>query len=537
MRAVAVTLALTALFAACSKSQTPVERATKQGILLFGNEAEPKGLDPHLVTGFVEQRILQALFEGLTTLDNQLNVKPGVAKSWEISDDKKVYTFHLNPNAKWSNGDPVTSQDFLFAWRRILTRRLGSKYAYMLFCIKNAEAYYDGKITDPNQLGAKALDDHTLQVTLKSPTPYFFTLQIHFTWFPLHEATLKKYGDIYDPNNPWTRAGNMVSNGPFKLVTWEPNQVIKTVKNEFYWDRDNVRLNGVNFYPIEDEQTEERSFRAGSLHMTSRVPPSKIATYRKEHPELLHIAPTFGTAFLRFNATRAPFKDKRVREALAMSINREGICKNILRGGEKPATAFTPPDPHGYVARASIPYDVKKARKLLAMAGYPGGKGFPSVTFLYNTTDTNREICESIQAMWKKNLGIEVTLVNQEWKVYLATMNRLDYDIARSSWWGDFLDPINFLECFETGSGNNRTGWSSPPFDALLAQARAEPNEKKRSELLQKAEAILLDGAPIAPVYVYVQKHLISPDVKGWHANLLSHINWKFMWLEPNKTP
>jgi oligopeptide transport system substrate-binding protein len=533
LRLAACLIIIAALASGCGSAETRVATGTRDGILHYGNGTEPKGLDPHTVTGMPEYHILLALFEGLVTLDNEnLEVIPGVAESWDISDDRLVYTFHLRDDAQWSNGDPVTAHDFVYAWRRILTATLGSKYAYMLYCMKNAEAYFTGEIDDPTLIGAKAIDERTLEVTLNAPTPYFLSMQIHYTWFPVHQKTIESFGAMDSPTNQWTRAGNMVSNGPFELTQWEPNRFIEVVKNDAYWDKNAVRLNGIRFYPIDNRQTVERSFRVGDLHMTNTVPPTKVAGYRSDNPEALMIHPNFGSYYYRFCLEKPPLDDKRVRRALAMAINREAICTRILQAGEVPATALTPPTPGLYVPRAGIPFDLDEAKRLLAEAGYPGGEGMPPVEILYNTDSVHREIAEAIQAMWKRDLGVEATILNQEWKVYLDTMNRLDYSVARSSWYGDFLDPINFLECMETGGGNNRTGWSSPEFDGLLAAARTEPDSAARLELLQQAEAILMDEAPIAPIYTYVQAFLKSPDVKGWHPNMLSHVHWKFLYLE-----
>lgn len=518
---------------ACTASKSRVEQGAEQGILHFANEAEPKGLDPHLITGLLEQRVLVSVLEGLVGLDHDLNVIPGVAHSWDVSDDRETYTFHLRPEAKWSDGSPLTAHDFVWSWRRILNPKLGAPYAYLLYVIENAEPYHKGDITDPEAIGVTAIDDHTLEVTLESPTPYFLSLQIHFTYLPVPRQAITAHGGPTDRTNPWTQPGNFLANGPFVLERWAPNEVIAVRKNPHYWDAENVQLNGIHFYPINDRNTEERMFRVGDLHLTSNVPPTKLDHYRENRPDDLLIAPVYGTYFYRFNIESSPLQDKLVRKALAMSINRQVICDMILRGGQKPADAFTPPDPNGYTPRASIPYDPERARELLAEAGYANGAEMPPVEILYNTDDVHREVAESIQAMWKDELGVDARLLNQEWKVYLRSMDQLDYSVARSSWFGDVLDPINFLECFTTGNGNNRTGWSNEEFDGLIAAAREEPDADDRAELLQQAEDILLDEAPIAPVYTFVTTQLRSAEVKGYKPNLLAHYSWKNIHLEP----
>ncbi len=525
---------IAALFlTACEPGETRVQRGTREGILHWGNSAEPQGLDPHVVTGVPEHMILVALFEGLVIMDPEtLEPSPGVAESWEITDDNLVYTFHLRDDARWSNGDPVTAHDFVYAWNRILSPALGSEYAYMLHCIENAEAYNEGEIGDFGEVGVQALDDQTLEVTLEHPTPYFLSLQIHYTFFPVHQDTIEAFGAMDDRGTPWTRAGNMVSNGPFKLADWRPNQVIRTEANEHYWDAETVRLNGVNFYPIDDLQTEERSFRNGELHWTGDMPINRIDWYRENRPEVLEINPYLGTYYFRFNVTRPPLDDPRVRRALAMAINREGIVEHITRADEQPAAHLTPPETEGFLPGAELPHDVERAQELLAEAGYPDGEGLPPLDLLYNTSENHRMIAQAIQNMWRTNLGANVNLLNQEWSVYLSSMTNLDYDIARSGWIGDVNDPINFLECFVTDGGNNRTGYSSEEYDSLISAARREADPEQRSEILRDAEIILMEDAPIAPLYFYTRKNLRSPDLRGFRPNIRGYVNYKFLYLE-----
>ncbi|MFP4190532.1 MAG: peptide ABC transporter substrate-binding protein [Candidatus Hydrogenedentota bacterium] len=518
---------------ACEPGETRVERGTQEGILHWGNGAEPQGLDPHLVTGVPEHMILAGLFEGLVIMDPEtLEPLPGVAESWDISEDDLVYTFHLRDDARWSNGDPVTAHDFVYAWNRILAPELGSEYAYMLHCIENAEAYNEGDLDDFGEVGVQALDDQTLEVTLEDPTPYFLALQIHYTFYPVHQDTIEAFGAMDERGTEWTRAGNMVSNGPFELTEWQPNQVIRTKANEHYWDAGTVQLNGVNFYPIDDLQTEERSFRNGELHWTGDMPINRIDWYRKNRPEVLEINPYLGTYYFRFNVTRPPLDDARVRRAFAMAIDREGIVENITRGDEQPAAHLTPPDTEGFLPGPELPYDVERAQELLAEAGYPDGEGLPSVDLLYNTSENHRIIAQAIQNMWRNNLGAKVNLLNQEWTVYLSSMSNLNYDIARAGWIGDVNDPINFLECFVTDGGNNRTGYSSEEYDSLIAAARREADPQRRSEILREAETILMEDAPIAPLYFYTRKNLRSPDLRGFEPNIRGYVNYKFLYLE-----
>lgn len=507
-----------------------------QQALRVGNATEPQGLDPHTVSGVPEGRLTSTLFEGLADLDTEtLQPIPAVAESWSVSPDGTVYAFHLRRNSTWSNGDPVTAHDFVYAWRRILTPALGSEYSYMLHCIKNAKDFNEGRIQDFGKVGVKAVDDLTLEVTLEHPTPYFISMQTHFTYYPVHRATIERFGRMDERNTKWTRPGNLVGNGAFVLNRWIPNNVIEVVKNERYWNAASVRLDRILFYPIDNLLTEERSFRTGILHLAENVPITKVPVYRREHPEVLRIDPYLGTYFYRINVTRPPFTDVRVRRAFAMSIDREAITRNVVMGGQRPARTLTPPGIVGYTCDAGIDYDVEQARRLLAEAGYPDGRGLPPVELLYNTSENHKLIAEAIQQMWKKGLNVEVSLVNQDWKVYLASQKNLDYQVARASWIGDYLDPNTFLECFLTGGGNNNTGWSNKAYDGLLEEAARTADTRRRFDLMRQAEGILLEEAPIIPIYYYTRVYLKSTAVKGWHSNLLGYISFKGLYLEePN---
>ena len=505
-------------------------------VLKVGNGAEVQNLDPHLVTGVPEHRVLSALFEGLVDLDPETMAPvPAVAASWAVSPDRLVYTFSLRPEAKWSTGDPMTAQDFVYSWRRMLSPNLAAEYAYMLHCVKNAKDYNDGVLDDFEQVGVKALDPRTLEVTLGHPTPYFLSMHTHCAWYPVHGPAIAQHGAMDERDTRWTRAGNHVGNGAFRLAVWSPNEVIRVVRNEHYWDAAKMRLDAVEFYPISNHQTEERSFRADELHITSTVPMYKLEVYGREQRDLLNLTPYLGTYFYRMNVTKPPFDDKRVRQAFSMSIDREELADNVLKGGELPAYSFTPPDTAGYTSTAMVQYDVKRARELLAEAGYPNGAGLPPIEILYNTSDAHKTIAETIQRMWKESLNADVQLLNQDWKVYLSSMDMLDYAVARSAWIGDVVDAVNFLECFLTDGGNNRTGWSSPAFDALIERAYAEPETAERIKVMQEAEALLLDEAPIAPIYFYTWKFLKAREVKGLVPNILGYVRWRDLYLEAAK--
>lgn len=507
-----------------------------QNLLQAGNGAEVQELDPHVVSGVAEHRVLSSLFEGLTDADAAtLEPVPAAADRWEVSDDGLRYTFHIREGAHWSNGDPVTAHDFAYAWQRILSPAIASEYAYMLYCLKNARAFNEGTLDDFGAVGVHAADAHTLEVILEHPTPYFLSMQHHFAWFPVHQATLEAFGRMDERGTAWTRPGNLVCNGPFVLEDWLPNEKLSVRKNPHYWDADTVRLSGIDFHPIDNLQTEDRAFRSGLLHLTSTIPLHRVAVYQRERPEILHIHPYYGCYFYRMNVTRPPFDNPLVRKAFALAINREELVTNVLKGGEQPATAFVPPGDSKYPVLDVLRFDVERARALLAEAGYPDGRGLPPVNILYNTSESHRTIAETVQRMWKETLNADVRLLNQDWKTYLSSMNTLDYEMARSSWIGDVADAVNFLECFQTGLGNNRTGWASPVYDGLIEHAYAEADVEKRKALLQKAEMLLLEECPIIPVYFYAWKFLMVPKVRGFTPNILGYFRWKTLYLDPGE--
>lgn len=496
--------------------------------LFVGNGAEVQDLDPATVSGVTEHRILCSLFEGLTSLDPKtLEPIPAVAEKWDISDDKKIYTFYIRKNAYWSNGDPVISQDFINSWKRILSPKLSSEYAYLLFCIKNAKKYYEGQIKNFSDVGVVAIDEHTLKVELEYPTAYFLKMQVHNIWYPIHKKTVEKYGAIDERNNPWTHTGNHISNGPYQLEEWTPNKIIRVKKNPYYWNKNNVLIEKISFYPIDNQMTEERLFRIGYLDLTSTIPLRKLDYYKINQPQSLVLYPYIGVYYYRINVKHPVLSNPLVRKALAYSIDRNQITEFVLKGGEQPALCYVPNGMGVYKSPQDIVFNPVYAKQLLAEAGYPDGKNFPTIEILFNTSEAHKLIAEAIQRMWKKHLNIDVKLLNQDWKVYLSSMNQLDYQIARSAWIADFLDPINFLECFLSYSGNNRTGWENKQYDTFVEQAYREADETKRNELMFQAEKIILDELPIIPIYFYTWKMLISSRVENFNPNVLGYIRWQ----------
>lgn len=519
--------------AGCSRREPPAVAGIATGTLYLGNGQEPRDLDPQIADAYNDYNILIALFEGLTCLDEATSrAVPGMAQSWDCSPDGLVYTFHLRPGIVWSNGDPVTADDFVYSIRRILNPKLASDYAYLFYPIRGAEAAADGRLTDFSKIGVRAIDPRTLRIELAHPCPYLPELAAHQAWFPVHRPTLERFGADTEQGTAWTRPGNLVCNGPFLLKEWTPNARIVVVKNPRYWDAARNRLNEVVFYPTDDVAADERAFRARDVDVTNDLLPSRIPFYRREHPDELRIDPLSESYFLRFNLTRPPLTDVRVRQALARAIDRDAIANDVLFGSRRPAHAFVPAGTHGYASTASIPTDFAQARRLLAAAGFPGGRGFPRLSILMNTDATNQKIMEAIQGTWSRELGIHVGLRSEDFRVYLDSLERLNYDIARGRWVGDYDDPANYLDLFRSDSGNNQTGWSSPAYDALENRAAMLVDPRARYATLARAEAVLLDAAPIAPIYFGARTYLIQPWVKGWVPSLLGIHRYQYVWLE-----
>lgn len=520
-------------FVHCGPKITPVADGIKKGILHFGNQTEPQDLDPHIVTGVPEFHIIQSLLEGLVIPDPvSLQPIPGAASSWEVSEDNLNWTFHLRNNGRWSNGDPVKASDFLFSFNRILSPALAAEYAYMLYCIDNAEDYHKSKTDDFSKVGVKAPDDSTLVIKLGKPTPYFLSLIMHHSWFPVHPPTILKHGKIDSRGTKWTRAENFVGNGQFTLTAWQINRIITVRKNEFYWDAANVSLNEINFHPIENILTEERAFRTGQLHITSGLPPQKIDWYKTNKPDELRIDPYLGTYYYLINVNRKPLDNKKLRKALSLALNRDELTEHVTKGGQIPAGCFTPYNTAGYSFDSVLSFNPAEAKRLLAETGFGEKNPVPTFSLLYNTSESHHTIAQAVQQMWKEHLGIEVTLINQEWKVYLSSTNSKDYEIARMGWISDYNDPNSFLDLWVTGSGNNHTGWSNRTYDSLVDAASRASDQSIRYGHFREAESVLMDELPIIPIYFYTNVYLLHPSVKGWHPNILNIHNYKFISLE-----
>lgn len=520
------------LLGSCQK-ESQVDRATREGILLVGNSNEPKGLDPHIVSGVLESNILRALFEGLITSDPQSDTATPGGAALEMTPDATatVWTAKLRPGGKWSDGVPVTARDFAFSYERMLTPELGAKYSEMLYFLKGAEDFNKGVTRDFSSVGVEVLDELTLRLTLRGPTPYFREIVKHYTWTAVPQHVVLKHGSIGQRGNPWTRPENLVGNGPYRLKSWRRTSHIEVERNPHYWDAQNVVLNGVRFLPVTNLYTEARMFRDGQLHVTYGATPEVVDQMKQEDPAALRQEPYVGTFFYRCNTERKPLTDPRVRQALSFAMDRQAICDNVFTG-YTPAYAMTPPM-GDYQPPKLAGFDPEKARRLLAEAGYPGGKGFPRLKVLIASRETAATLAQAVQAMWRETLGVEVEIENKEWNAYLVAMQELDYDIAAAGWIGDYLDPLTFLEMWTPGNGNNNTGWSNPAFVSLLQNSFQETDGTRRFELLRQAETLLVEEAPVLIVAWQARNYLLHPSVHGWHPLLLANNPYQSIKLVP----
>lgn len=499
--------------------------------LVFLNGAEPETLDPALITGQPEGRVANALFEGLLTFDEHGEPQPGMAESWQISGDGRTYTFRLREGLVWSDGRPLTAGDFVDSWRRTLDPATAAEYAYQLHYIRNAKAFNEGKITDFGMVGVTAPDARTLQVELEHPTPFFLDLCSFVTLLPVPLHAVARHGD------DWIKPGNLVSNGAYTLQDWRLNDRIRLVKNPRYWNAGKVALETVEVLPVSKANTAFNLYASGQADLMmdkGLVPPALLSEIKKRDD--FHAAPFLGTYFLRFNCEKGPFTDPRVRRAFSAAVDKQSIVDRITRAGEQPAESFVPPGAGGYEPyRGCGRHDPDEARRLMAEAGYPDGRGFPMVDYLYSEGELNEAIAVELQGMWRRELGVNVQLLRQEWKVYLRSLSTLDYDIARSSWVGDYPDPNTFLDMFVTGGGNNRTGWGDPRYDRLIAAAAAETDPAARVDLLREAEKILVcEQSPVCPLYFYVGIQLYDAGkIGGVSGNILDEHPLKAMFRRP----
>jgi oligopeptide transport system substrate-binding protein len=524
------------LITGCKPRETLVERGNREGILHLSVGSEPSDLDPHTVTGLGEAKLVQTLFDPLVSFEpGTLAPVPALAERWEISADGLTYTFHLRADAKWSDGSDLTAQDCVDSWQRILTPSLGADYAYFLYLLRGAEAFHKGQTADFSTVGAVARDARTLVATLTHPAPYFLQALLNSCWRPVNVRAIAAVGDAYRRGTPWTRPGKLVSSGPFVLKEWTTQQRIVVEKSPTYYDRDRVRLNAVCLYPTDSIDAEERAFRSGQLHITYALPLSKVKPAQQDHNPALRIDRQMETYFFRLNVRKAPLQDARVRRALALAVDRATIADKILPGGRTPASSFVPPLLQGYTPPPGQIHDLAAARQLLAEAGHPGGAGLPPIEILYNNSEILRLVAEAIQQMWHRDLGIDVRLVNQEYKSVFASRRAGDYQVLLGSWTADYLDATTFLDLWRSDSGNNHTGWSDPTYDALSNRANTLADPAARAAVLAQAEALVLESAPIIPIYFNTHVYFLHPAVKGWEPTPTDHSDFRYVWLEAGK--
>ncbi|WP_432775771.1 peptide ABC transporter substrate-binding protein [Brevibacillus gelatini] len=510
---------------------TAVSSSEKKGepkVLRWNLHSEPPTADPGLAEDTTSGAIIRATFDGLTRTDENMKPNPSMAEKIDVSSDMLTYTFHLR-DAKWSNGDPVTAQDFEFAWKRALDPKTGSSYAYQLFYLKNGEKFNKGE-AKAEEVGVKAIDAKTLEVTLENPTPFFLELTAFYTYYPVNRK-------VVEANPQWAaEAATHVGNGPFKIESWEHKSKLVLVKNENYWDKDTVKLDGIKFSIVEDENTEFSMFENDELDWAGKPLsslPIDAMPALKESGTLVS-QPIAGTYFYKFNTEKVPFNNAKIRKAFAYAINRQQIIDNITQGNEKTAFSLVPPS----MAVSTQPYykdnDVETAKRLLQEGMQELGiTKLPPIALSFNTSEAHKKIAEAIQDQWKKTFGVEVQLSNKEWKVYLEDQNQGNFMVCRSGWLGDFNDPINFLEMFkDKNGGNNNTFWENAKYKELLNQSSIEADPEKRKQLLAQAEQILMDEMPIVPIYHNTETWVQKENVKGVLIDGLGFIDWKWATVE-----
>ncbi|OHB71155.1 MAG: hypothetical protein A2W23_00980 [Planctomycetes bacterium RBG_16_43_13] len=554
--------------------------------LVWGQE--PVSFDPAIITGVLEDRFAKSFFEGLITYDkDNVTPTPGIAKSWDISSDLKKYTFHLR-ESKWSNGEPLTAHDFRYSWFRVLNE-MDVEYVYMLYYIKGAEAYqnnltadvmlnaFDSKGSDEKietlhklspfvnlshrnrleqilgkeegttvktelaklieaaskreaiteeSVGIKVLDDYTLEVTLGNPTPFFLDIVGFMTLLPVNKKCVEKYG------RSWIKPENMVCNGPFVLAKWMPNHSILMAKNTYYWGKDNVKLSNVLCYSVKKTDTGFNYYETNTVDWIDRFSmPAEFIEYLSLRSDVKKFS-SFNTSFLRFNVTKPPFDNVEVRKAFTMAINKEDITKYVTRGGEIPTDFLIPDGIKDYKSPAGLHYNPDKAKQLLKKH-YPDIATFPRIEYLTNDRSISGRVFELLQKQWQDILGVKIDIKRQEWKVYLDSLSKLEYNIASGGWMGDYYDPNTFADMWVTGGGNNRTGWGKKEYDDLIAAAATEGDVKKRFEIFYKSEKMILeDETIIVPLYNAVEYIMYKPYVKGLNTNIMSRFLLRNVYIE-----
>ncbi|WP_019672731.1 ABC transporter substrate-binding protein [Psychrobacter lutiphocae] len=521
------TLAVTMMLAACggqsdsaaeSANIDPNVLADKQEMVI-NNGAEPESLDPHKVSGVPEANVLRQVLVGLTTTDAEGKTIPGMAESWE-SEDNKVWIFKIR-DANWSNGDPVTAEDFVYSMRRVVDPNTASPYASYLADVKvvGAEAIVNGEAS-PETLGVKALDEKTLQVTLSEPVPYFPDVLIHTSTKPVHQKTVEQFGE------KWTDPANIVVNGPYKISDWQVNDKIVLTRNESYYDNANTKLEQITLLAIPSSTTDVSRYQAGEIDVTyNEIPSEQFASLKEQLGDQVQISPMLCTYYYEFNTVKPPFDDARVRRALALALDRNTITDKVVGQGQTPAYQFTPVSTNA-MSNNTPEWEswdqakrVEEAKKLLNEAGYSANNPL-TFELLYNTNDNHKKIAVAATSLWQQALGedlVNVELVNKEWKTYLDTRRNGDYQIARAGWCGDYNEPSTFLNIVKTGNSNNQGKYSSTQFDNLMTQTlKPGVTTEQRAELYKQAEAQLDADMPLLNIYHYVSPRLVKPYVIGF---------------------
>ncbi len=519
--------------AGCGTSTTKDAAENKpevEQVIRLNAMTEPPSLDPGLTTDSTSFEILRVLMEGLVRLDKNSEVVKGsgMAKDWKISDDLLHYTFYLKDNIKWSNGDPVTAKDFEFAWKRVLNPDTAADYAYQLYYLKNGEAYNTGEAS-ADDVGVKAVDDKTLEVTLEAPTPYFLQLTAFGSLYPVNHK-------VVEANKDWAAdASSYVGNGPFTLDKWQHDSEVVVKKNENYWNKDDIKASEISWAMVNDDNTFYQLYQNNELDVINA--PTEL-TYELLQKGEAHSVPILGTYMVIFNTTNDIFKNVNIRKAFSAAIDRNAIVNEVTKGGQLPANAFVPP---GSSPDLGVDFRKDNGESLVSSKDQAKSllqKGMkelnltqlPEITYMYNTSEGHKKIAQALQQMWKDNLGVDVKLANQEWKVFLDTLNAGDFQMARYGWLGDYMDPMTFMDMWVTGGGNNNAKYSNQEYDQLIADAKATGDQKVRLEKMENAEKILMEDGVVAPIYFYTRVYMQHDDLNGVvrHGDGSTDYSWAY---------
>jgi len=517
MISVSFAVAATSFSSIAAQVPSGVTLADKQE-LVRGNGTEVASLDPHKTEGVPESHVIRDLLEGLVNQDADGNTVPGVAESWETTDNL-TFIFHLRKDAKWSNGDPVTADDFVYSFKRAVDPATASPYSWYLemTTMKNAAEIIAGK-ANKDTLGVSAVDANTLKIELNEALPYFVMMMGHTTVKPVNMKVVEKFGD------DWTKPENFVGNGAYSLDKWVVNERIVLKRNPEYWDNKNTVLDKVTYLPIENQVAEMNRFLAGEIDITNELPNEHFSRLKKEHPNDISIRGSLCSYYYGFNNKKAPFDDVRVRKALSYAIDRDIITKALLGQGQKPAYFLTPEITANFnpvtpeYGKLTQKERNEKAKQLLSEAGFDTSKAL-EFTLLYNTSENHKKIAVAIASMWKKNLGVKTNLENQEWKTYLDTRRQGNFDVTRAGWCGDYNEASSFLSLMQSNNSSNDPKYHSKAYDAVMAKALVSTSEEERANLYVEAEKQLAEDMPIAPIYQYVKARLVNPHVGGYPEN------------------